>query len=521
MNNIFAILRSESHKIIGDNVRNMNSEAFDVPSKRNIVYDVLFIFFCAIGQYNLTSLMRQTYRASEKTALIILCLIGIIICQGVVLVAFIHIIVVVYLRIENDPGKRYNFLYGIVRDHYHMIIFVCSGFLLSPLIKLYKIPFQLANEYKDDMNITKISLKERIYIFILENCTNVITGGAFLLFVFLIGDVILFALNYRMYMSHYEERIKKNKADMDVIRLFQYTLGYMPTDAKQYAQDLIESLSSDGIKITHDDLIRAYGDISGDRIIKLICVTDGDEIGVESIELFCCSTLNEVGQLADALMEKDITLSTLKTIFLVVEVSVGLLAFLACIGQAEQLRRNSFVVGSSILGAGYVFSSIIVEFFKTLFFVLFLRPFDVGDIIIVDGIKMFVKDIGIVRTTVKIDSLSCDIPNMELIGSKIINLRKSSGKEEVFNLSFNLSDFLLMKDKLIRRLDEVTGRRPEVYKAGCRIEDVVIKGNDCVNVTIRAFFRINFQEISNLQQNKDRFALEIAKIVNDIGLIVI
>lgn len=542
-------LKTKGHEIINENIQKIRNEFFSIPNKQRVILDLTIIFVCCTCLFVFKREMIETYRREDQVVQAFTALVTAIILFSGSLMAFFDTAIVIFLRLKAYSNFRYSMLYGIANENTLLIASTATSFVMAGCLSFITEPKREGAPPKGQMKDDELNVKLRLASYVLTDSSRVFLGTALALLTLLVSHAIMYALNYRMYTAHYSSRISKNKADFEVIKLFKIALRRRIHDCAEASVDFINIINgcmetsggrtdntrgggttnsvasvnsaslSNKLFALYDSLALFYGKESTDMIFRCVEPHRQDLVTAEEVEMFCRATFNEMDQLANGLVEKDLILDKLQTVVTIIQSAVAALAFLTCLGRAKGIREYGMLIASAVFGAGYVFSSIIVEFFKSLVFVLIVRPFDVGDVVVIDGKTLLVHDIGIVRTTFLTESLHCTIPNERLAKADIYNLRLSTCHEECFPLRVPAKSFAVFKDPFLSKLHEITDERPTVYKEHCQLEQLALHDDGSLELKIRVFFRLNFQELHGLQARKDNFMQDLNAILTEMELL--
>ncbi|KAI5169308.1 hypothetical protein PAEPH01_0600, partial [Pancytospora epiphaga] len=485
--------------------------------------------------------VKNEYMSGKSIERFFWYLFGTIIAATIGLFAIFDTLITIILRFSAYYNLRHSLIYGIICENSILVSLSLASFVVAGIFSLFGGPAKLSAIFKDSIVETHLNFHVKMALYFLKEFPLILLGFALSTLALLACRALVLTLNYRMHKAHFSKRIEENRASFAVIKLFKGALGKRICDCDEDALKIVEiigertgikpeaaifvqgscnSCTADKPSVLLEALKAFYGKSNAELIFSLVKPHRHGLITAEEIANFVRYTFDETDKISDGLMEQDNILTKLSGFMTAFQGALVVVVFLTCLGHGSWVREYGLLTASGVLGAGYVFSSILAETFKSLVFVLIVRPYSVGDPVIVDNRILVVTDIGIFRTSFLEGSISCTIPNLYLVDSKISNLRLSESYEVLFPLRLNSKCFFENKSVFIERLNALTESSSLIYQYPCALEDIRLTGAD-VYMNVRAYFKTNCLNISELKMRRERFSMELNAILMDIELVKI
>jgi small-conductance mechanosensitive channel len=201
----------------------------------------------------------------------------------------------------------------------------------------------------------------------------------------------------------------------------------------------------------------------------------------------------------------------------------GLAGFvgLTIIGGGEHIISTGGIALSGIISFNFVFGAVLGEGFRSIVFIFLVRPFDIGDRLMIDGKVHIVLDMGLLYSTFLINKEVHNIQNIRIMEKSIINYRKSTRSEKCYSFIFHLSDFKTKREELRLRIQETLDRHPKVYMRDFDISNYECLQGERIRVEIRVVISIYYQNIKALRMNEDQLTVAISEILDDLKLRVL
>ncbi|EHS63597.1 uncharacterized protein PGTG_20691 [Puccinia graminis f. sp. tritici CRL 75-36-700-3] len=128
-------------------------------------------------------------------------------------------------------------------------------------------------------------------------------------------------------------------------------------------------------------------------------------------------------------------------------------------------------MATMVLGFSFIFGNTAKNLFESMLFIFSIHPYDVGDLVAIDGVHMFVMEFGLFSTTFqRVDGQVVVAPNSVLIARKhILNIRRSGPTWETTNVMVGFNTPLEILHEFRARLRQYVMDNPREWKGGLTI----------------------------------------------------
>lgn len=346
--------------------------------------------------------------------------------------------------------------------------------------------------------------------------------AAFALFIF---TVLLFfeklivqkiAINY--HYDYYADRIAQNQFMMAVLRRLR--LKFPPHHPQQQQQrsptsltaKLVSGLSTEesadvalaifnGLRSSNRDYL-VVSNLEGilnkedaRRFFESLDEDDNGDLTLKEVIQGVQQVYHEHDLLATAMASNDDLINRVDTLgfVLVLVVTIAL-----CLPIFDvDIATSVFALASTIMAAKLAFSDSIVAIFSSIIFIFVSHPFDVGDVISVDGTKYSVKSIGWWVSSFYGDGGKLVyISNRTLEGASIGNIRRSGPQTENIVMNLHMKTTKDQIQKLEDHLNEFLTQRPRDFIDTTRIDVVELVNEQNIKLKMGIRHRSNFQKSS-------------------------
>ncbi|KAK3823829.1 MAG: Mechanosensitive ion channel-domain-containing protein [Linnemannia gamsii] len=147
----------------------------------------------------------------------------------------------------------------------------------------------------------------------------------------------------------------------------------------------------------------------------------------------------------------------LDVIFLTIVTLIWLLIILSVFGK--DVVKNMLSIGSFLLALSFVFGNSLKMLFENIVFLFITHPYDSGDLVSIEGVDMYVREVGLNSTTfVTWDGKRMYYPNNLISSKPIHNVRRSPN----------------MTDKIVLNIDCYTPQF-KIFELRARMRDYLIR----------------------------------------------
>ncbi|EGG18306.1 putative transmembrane protein [Cavenderia fasciculata] len=182
---------------------------------------------------------------------------------------------------------------------------------------------------------------------------------------------------------------------------------------------------------------------------------------------------------------------------------------------------NVFLVplSTTILALSFAFGTTLRNVFESLILIFFVRPFEVGDKIVVANEAYFVDRIGILFTSFKsTDGKAVYMPNPILTSSRLENHQRS---EEVWVGVDVLMNFTTPIEKLYQleaKMDKWVKAQKEKWKPDTSLTFVSIQGTNHITVRYGASIIASWQDVKRWRPLKNELFFKMKEWIEDLGI---
>lgn len=152
--------------------------------------------------------------------------------------------------------------------------------------------------------------------------------------------------------------------------------------------------------------------------------------------------------------------------------------------------------------------------YDSLHFIFIEHAFDVGDRVILSGESLIVEKIEIFTTTLRrADGTAAYIPNSNLIGAKIYNIRRSGNSCEVFPVALSsLEGVWKLRDKM----EEFVKEQPREFTGMIDLNTMDIAATNNIKIELLIEYKGNFQSIAKMTARKNMIKKAIDELIKEI-----
>lgn len=182
---------------------------------------------------------------------------------------------------------------------------------------------------------------------------------------------------------------------------------------------------------------------------------------------------------------------------LMLAIALGLSPFYWLPVFDASLTESLFTFVSALYAASFLFESAVSGTAMSMMFLLFTHPFDVGDVIVVEGTWYSVVDIGLAETVLcgPTNQLTY-VSNLWLADSIISNYRRSTNTVDTLSLPIDThcrADQILLLESLVVKYMQDEAAREWIAKEA-RINNLRIVSADIMNVDMEVRYRGSLME---------------------------
>ncbi|CAG9461406.1 unnamed protein product [Pedinophyceae sp. YPF-701] len=212
---------------------------------------------------------------------------------------------------------------------------------------------------------------------------------------------------------------------------------FLPADQVRGCFELLDSKTKDG-RVTRHDVLGVVKDI-----------------------------IQERGHLAKTMQDSNTIVGKMGSL---IQIVINVILVPICLAVFRIDVENLWISLSAVfLAFGFVFGNTLKNIFESALLLFATHPFDVGDVIIIEGEWYIVKEISLLRTTVEHELCAIStFPNHVLNNLQMANLSRSGNKWDAFHVYIDVSTAAEVVDQLDRDVQAVVKAKPEYFPGGNR-----------------------------------------------------
>lgn len=338
-------------------------------------------------------------------------------------------------------------------------------------------------------------------------------------------DFITFTLNYLIHYKYYEKRIIENTGKITILRAMNDIVksGYT-VDIEETAERVFKTLSFDGVQpIKQAELKKFFDESVAHKIYELCNGVENDGILEDEICAFYISTLTE-----QMLIEKSIcsNTSTVQSFKSVLDVGVFLLVSVVYmnyfsifkLSQIECLKGPSYLL-AAIFSVNYIFTESFKGFFNSLYFIFFVRPYEIGDLIVLNDKEYEVSQINLLTTILYDGGVYIVFPNPKISSEPIKNLRLNRTWEENFTYMFSYETFESKSVDFLKKLSDVLKKKSSEFRKKPYFKKTTLLAKNMIEVTLTVQINTSTLNIEKIRERKNGLVLKLNSLFNETGMI--
>lgn len=342
--------------------------------------------------------------------------------------------------------------------------------------------------------------------------------------VFVLRDFVTFVLNYLIHYKYYEKRILENTEKITLLRTINDTAKVAYNiDLEETSKIVFQTFSSDGIQnIKLSDLNKFFEEATANKIFELCNGNEHDEVSQDEIYMFYVSSLTE-----QALLEKSIcsNSSTVKSFKSVLDVCVFMLCAVIFLNYFPIIDtynvdsfKNPIFFMAALLSMNFSFGDSYRSFFNSLNFIFFIRPYEIGDYILLNDRHYEVSEINLLTTILYDGSNFYVFPNSTICSCSIKNMRLNRVWKETFNFKFSFSDFNSKKDELLKKLGAIMKQKTTEYKKKPYYDRLTLIGSDMIEVAMVVQINTSATSFEQIRERQNSLVFKIKNILQELDL---
>ncbi|ELA41669.1 uncharacterized protein VICG_01302 [Vittaforma corneae ATCC 50505] len=342
--------------------------------------------------------------------------------------------------------------------------------------------------------------------------------------VLLVRDLVIYLLNFNVHYKYYEKRVEQNTEKINILRAMTdiTNAGYVG-DVDIIAKRFIQVVSQNG-PVTQCTLQTFFSEEVSYKIFKHCNKTSTDsELTEEEVKEFYISTLVEQQAIVKSIEQHNATVDSFRGVLNVLIIPVCLYQFLSMIlfinREDSEIMKNTYFLGTLVFSMNYTFSESFKGFVSSLGFIFFIRPYEVGDLFILNGKLYKVHEINLL-TTVLFDGCNYTVfSNSKLSGESITNLRLNRVWDVEYTTTFKLADFEAKNAMMLLAINDYVNKKSSEFRKNAYLSKIVPKDGGKVEATILVKFNSDVSDIEVLSKRKADFFFKLQEIFKGVELL--
>jgi len=291
--------------------------------------------------------------------------------------------------------------------------------------------------------------------------------------------------------------------------------------AKRLAKKLFEGLDEDqGGVITRNEFEPYFKTASDAAMAFKLFDKDGNgDIDRREMRNAVVRTYRERRALAIALKDMSSAVSKLDAVLISIAFLLTIFIWFFIFnskGTASQLVPMATIV----LGFSFIFGNAAKNLFESMLFIFSIHPYDVGDMVMIDDVHMFVTEFGLFSTTFqRVDGQVVVAPNSLLISKKhIINIRRSGSMWETTEVMVGFDTPLDVIHEFRARLRQYVIDNPREWKGGLDVNIDFMQNQNLIQLIIAMEHKSNWQDWGARWDRRTLLMKEMKRIMDSLNI---
>lgn len=473
-----------------------------------LAFFILVYIRAVLAELPLTSQVDRT--AFFKYEIILYCIIGV----------YMWVFWSLMLDVLQDihDGEGFSALYACVSTNSFYIktvfTFLGTSFYISVCSLIIGWCVLSAKSDSDNISIAK---SITFWSYFISNFPNITMGVAIFILVIFLKDIGISLVTYKMHFNSFKDRIRENERDLKMIGVLNRTSGRnMFDNIEEWARFIFSSISKDKKAIYCSDLSQKFNDDLINAVYDFFEYPRDRKITEKEFILMYKSIIKERQNILNALSHTKVLLVKFNQIMSLVFYPLAFVIMQNIIGMnfstIDILSHTQL-----LLSLKFVFEGVVIEVFNSLFFIFFIRSFDIGDIIDINDESYTVLDIGILHSEFLHKSRLVVIPNLRLVSSKIINYRLCPLKDTTFVFRIKTNDLRKVISDLSAFLRGFLRSNRKFYKNDFEIKEHNFEKNHLVTLKVQVTYKLKNHKLTKIKEEEDLLKLMMIRILKKNG----
>lgn len=351
-----------------------------------------------------------------------------------------------------------------------------------------------------------------------------------IILIFAFENCFVYYLSYSIHWGYYKKRILRNTNFVQILKKFNRVLSQEEKSLglRDKSYIIFQRLSQNREYITMEDFVALLGEESARDIFLLFDEDMNTQISSEEFYHGYVEILNERTLLKSSLNKRDKIIARLDAIFLIFCVVASVIIGATFMSSSKDLGDNkgSATNPSLVLFLGIyplvtsttsIHARIISEFISAIIFIFFVRPFDVGDFVVLEGKTYVVASFGLINSTFKTGEKVHSIPNSYIMERPVENLSRSL----FYTGHFTVRVPLYLSEEILERLKEDIGNfiaeRNKLFRKSFYLGKYDLPRPNTLHATLTYSLTCTCKDAANIKRREDALKLFVYRRVRELS----
>ncbi|WBW73338.1 MS ion channel protein 2 [Schizosaccharomyces osmophilus] len=262
-------------------------------------------------------------------------------------------------------------------------------------------------------------------------------------------------------------------------------------------------------------LIRDQDDIS--FIFEILDRDYSRSISLEELEQFSREVADEFFSIRISLRDVDVALSKLDCVGLAAVGVIGVLIFISFLDTSFATILAAY--GTTLLSLSFIFAATAQELMSSIVFLFSKHPFDISDVVVINGTKYEVVTLSLLCTVFRTMSGSTvQAPNSLLNTLFIENLRRSLPQSESVTLTAPFATDFKQLERLRDLLLEFVKENDRDFRPLLDLSVLDFSALDSLKFTVTFYYKSNWQNTALQAIRRNKFMCGLINAVRDVNL---
>ncbi|XP_050211531.1 mechanosensitive ion channel protein 6-like [Mercurialis annua] len=289
--------------------------------------------------------------------------------------------------------------------------------------------------------------------------------------------------------------------------------------AREAAKKIFLKVSKAGSQyIFVDDLMRFMAKEEALRAMRQLgaeCENEG--ISKSSLNTWLVNAFRERRALALSLNDTKTAVDELHTMLNILVAIIIAIIWLLILGVP--IAHFLVLISSQLLLVAFVFGNSCKTTFEAIIFLFVMHPFDVGDCVEVDGVKMVVEEMNILTTVfLRADNQKITYPNNVLATKPIGNFYRSPHLNETIDFSIHISTPMEKIDIMKDKIKEYVEGNSEQWHPNPKIFIKDVEDMNKMDMSLWVSHTINYQRSVERWSRRSLLLQEMIKVFKELEI---